>query len=407
MVLRKKIFWLNFLAMAFIAINLRAPITSIGPIVEYIQSHFGLNAAFVGTLTSLPLIAFGLFSFLVVQFHPIKAMIVGLLCIITGEIIRAYTEYIAYFLYIQDTVIVQVFGLCGLFIGTICMGAGIAVANVLLPSFIKSKFSNKVAFFMGIYSFILNTSAIIGIALALPLVRIMGLLHAMAFWAILAIAALLLYIPQTRNGRIQRISVKPKKSFCIYKNLNAWKIAAFMGIQSFMFYGIIVWLPKIIVEKGYNVDIATQITLISQCVAIPIALFGPILLTRLRAKYKPFYMAGLCSLYFISLTLLLLCDDSIILYIIAILLGMPMGGVFSIALLFISQKSSTLFISTKLSAMSQGCGYLIASLAPFLMGGLHDIFGSFAIGILTFAFMGFLLSILGLFAYRADIIEEI
>lgn len=406
MIARKKIFWLNFFTMVFIAINLRAPITATGPLVQEIQTHFGLNSTLVGFLTSLPLIAFGVFSFLVARFQPNRAMIAGLFCIIIGEIVRGYSEYIAFLLHIQNAQVIQYIGLCGLFLGTTIMGAGIAVANVLLPSFVKSKFPNQIAQIMGAYSLVLNVSAIIGIAFAIPLAHSLGLLNAMVFWTILAILALILYIPQIKNGRLHKRTQHSSKTLNIFKNASAWKITLFMGIQSFMFYGVVVWLPKIIVEKGYDIHFATSVTLVSQFIAVPVALFGPILLTRLRNKYKPIYMASLCSLYFISLMLLFFCNSPTLLYFIAFLFGMPMGGVFSIALLFVSQKSSSFFISVKLSAMAQGGGYLIASVAPLLMGKLHDIFGGFRQGILIFAFIGLALCIIGLLVYKAEMIIE-
>ncbi|MCW1538051.1 hypothetical protein OLR75_08075 [Campylobacter jejuni] len=45
--------------------------------------------------------------------------------IFIGEILRSYT------------------GMYGLFLGMLGIGCGIAIANVLLPSFIKEKFSKK------------------------------------------------------------------------------------------------------------------------------------------------------------------------------------------------------------------------------------------------------------------------
>lgn len=63
------------------------------------------------------------------------------------------------------------------------MGCGIAIANVLLPSFIKEKFP-KMASIMGIYSLVLSISSIMGIALAIPLLSVFDLAGAMFFWAI-------------------------------------------------------------------------------------------------------------------------------------------------------------------------------------------------------------------------------
>ena len=128
---KKKIFWLNVLTLVFIALNLRLPITSVGPMVEDIRQYFGLNAAFVGYLTTLPLIAFGVFSFIVARLHHIKAMIAALICIMLGEILRAYGGFIDLGDFIDTKII-------SLFLGTIIMGAGIAMANVLLPTFVNT-----------------------------------------------------------------------------------------------------------------------------------------------------------------------------------------------------------------------------------------------------------------------------
>lgn len=123
--IQKKIFWLNFFIVVIVAFNLRAPITAIGPIIDVIKDAYGLNSTFAGVLTSLPLIAFGSISFIVGYFSPIRAIIVGIFLIFIGEILRSYT------------------GIYGLFLGMLGIGCGIAIANVLLPSFIKEKFPKK------------------------------------------------------------------------------------------------------------------------------------------------------------------------------------------------------------------------------------------------------------------------
>ena len=82
-----------------------------------------------------------------------------------------------------------------------------------------------------------------------------------------------------------------------------------------------------------------------------------------------------------------------------------MGGVFAIALLFISTKSENPQIATKLSSMAQGFGYLLASTSPFILGALHDYFGGFDEGLYLLVFMGFLVSVLGFLANKANTIK--
>lgn len=154
---RKKIYFINLLPVILISINLRAPITSAGPIANLLQDYYGLSSAQVGLLTSLPLLAFGIVSFLVAVFQPVRAMFFGLLCIILGEILRC------------------VGGNTALFVGTAIMGSGIAMANVLLPSFVKAKFPREIPKIMGIYSLVLNISAALGIIAIFPLTHVLPL----------------------------------------------------------------------------------------------------------------------------------------------------------------------------------------------------------------------------------------
>lgn len=65
---RRKIFFINLLPIVLIALNLRAPIASIAPVVDSVREYYALNAALAGLLTSLPLLAFGLVSFVVSYF---------------------------------------------------------------------------------------------------------------------------------------------------------------------------------------------------------------------------------------------------------------------------------------------------------------------------------------------------
>ncbi|SUW99969.1 putative transmembrane transport protein [Campylobacter jejuni subsp. doylei] len=88
-----------------------------------IKDVYGLNSTFAGVLTSLPLIAFGSISFIVGYFSPIRAIIVGIFLIFIGEILRSW--------------------MYGLFLGMLGIGCGIAIANVLLSSFVKEKFPKK------------------------------------------------------------------------------------------------------------------------------------------------------------------------------------------------------------------------------------------------------------------------
>lgn len=383
----KKIFWLNVAIVIIVAFNLRASITAIGPMIDIIQDEYNLNSTLAGVLTSLPLIAFGSISFIVGYFSPIRAIIVGIFLIFIAELIRSYL------------------GVYGLFLGMLGIGCGIAIANVLLPSFIKEKFPKKMASMMGIYSLVLSISSIAGIALSMPLLNIFDLAGAMVFWSVFSFIALMIYYPQAKNGRFFRTKKKESKKINLLKNPTTWKITLFMGFQSFLAYSLFFWYVQIIVEKGYDKDFATDMVLFSQLVAAPVSLFGPLLLGKLKKSLHTPYIAILCAMYAVSFGILLAFDTRFMIILAAFIVGFPWGGVFGIALLFIAQKSSNAKIAARLSAFAQGFGYLIAAQGQWIIGIFHDMFGNFTSSICILFIVGILVNIFGYLAYKSKVIS--
>ncbi|RDU74465.1 MFS transporter [Helicobacter anseris] len=388
--LQKKIFWLNFVVVLFVAINLRAPITAIGPMVDFIKDFFKIDSADVGILSSIPLIAFGVISFLAIYLHPIKGMLIGIVCIILGEICRSYLGYF------QDNLM-----LIGLFGGTLLMGSGIAIANVLLPSFIRAKFANKVPMMMGVYSVVMSISAIFGVVFTLPLLQYFSVPNVMAFWVFFALMALVAYMPQMQNNRLMRSKKQNGNIFEFFVNLDAWKVTIFMGLQSLISYSIFTWYPKMIVEKGFDITFGASMTFYMQLVSIPSALLTPLLISRIRNQYKFILLLCLCGCYVIGFWFLLFCDSGRVILWISLFWGIPVGGAFSLALFLISYKTNSIASAAKLSAMTQGFGYLIASFGPYIVGKLHDGFGGFDSGIYFLMIVAILLNISGILGLLA------
>lgn len=383
--IQKKIFWLNFFIVVLLALNLRAPITAIGPIIEDIKESYDLNSTSAGLLTTLPLIAFGSISFFVGFFHASKAMLFGILLLFLGEFLRSYG------------------GVSGLFFGMLILGCAIAVGNVLLPSFIKQNFPKKTAFMMGIYSLCLSISSVLGIALALPLLEILPLKEAMIFWVIFALAALLVYLPKIKNGRIKRQKKQNNSTLALIFQPTTWKITFFMGFQSFIAYALFSWYVQFIAEKGFGKGLAAHIVLVSQLCAVPVSLLAPLFLNKIRKEFHSFYIGTLCAMYALGFYILYASDSYEMLLLNAFVLGCPWGGVFGIALLFIAQKSADTQTAAKLSSFSQGFGYLIAASSPSLVGFLHDTFKNFQHALLFLIAMSVLVSIFGYLAHKSEI----
>ena len=60
-VIHKSVPWL-IAGVIFIAVNMRAPLTSVGPLVELIRDHLHLSNTMAGMITTLPLLSFAVFT---------------------------------------------------------------------------------------------------------------------------------------------------------------------------------------------------------------------------------------------------------------------------------------------------------------------------------------------------------
>jgi len=144
----------------FIAINLRVPFTAIAPVLESIRHGFGLSITAVGLLNSLPLLAFAAFSPLsasISRKYGLERTLFGALAVISAGILLRSTG--------------SVWALYG---GTILIGIGIALGNVLLPGLIKRDFSGNVASVTGAYSITMGAAGAIGSAIIIPLTQSWG-----------------------------------------------------------------------------------------------------------------------------------------------------------------------------------------------------------------------------------------
>ena len=121
---------LVIIGILLIASNLRGPITGIGPILAFISDDLTLSATQAGMLTTLPLLAFAIFSpissGLARKIGLEPSLMLALLAITSGIVIRSVGS--------TPT----------LYLGTCIIGIGIAIGNVLLPSLLKRDFPSKV-----------------------------------------------------------------------------------------------------------------------------------------------------------------------------------------------------------------------------------------------------------------------
>jgi MFS transporter, CP family, cyanate transporter len=347
------------LAVLLVAFNLRAALTSVGPVLEDIRADLDLSAAAASTLATLPLVCFGVASLIVPRLARRlgleRTLAIALALTAAGLALRVSPSVVA------------------LFGGTLAAGAAIAVGNVLVPVLIKRDFPQRTGLMMGLYVGVMVGAASAAAAVTVPIAEITGWgwRGGLGVWALPALLALLVWVAMVRGegGSTARPPAPPSS---LLRDGLAWQVTAFMGLQSLGFYALVAWLPAIYRSNGLSPQRAGLLLSLLVLVGVPIALAVPSLVSR-TADQRGWPVATTAATA-VGLVGLLLAPASVpTLW--AVLLGIGTGASFPLALTLVVARSSTTADAARLSAMSQSVGYLVAAAGPFAFGALHDLTG--------------------------------
>lgn len=359
---RKLTIIMLIIGIIFIAANLRAPLTSVGPLISLIREDLNISNTSVGMLTTLPLFALSFFSpfspGLARKFGMAKVLFVSVIILTLGILLRSS------------------FGKFGLFTGTVILGLAISVGNVLLPSLIKEEFPNQLGLMTGIYSVFMNIFAALASGISIPLAigKGIGWTGALRIWAGLSLLASILWLPQlvSKKEKVSREEkVKGMARENILKSPLAWKVTFYMGLQSMIFYCMVAWMPDILINQGMEASRAGWTLSLMQLALIPMTFVGSVLAGR-RPDQRFLVALGAGSTL-VGLTGLLFLASSNFVYPFIIILGIGGGFNFSLAMMFFSLRTRKPAQAASLSGMGQSIGYLLAAFGPMFFGYLRDI----------------------------------
>ncbi|MFP8642666.1 CynX/NimT family MFS transporter [Priestia aryabhattai] len=378
MVNRNKLFLLALILAAF---NLRPGLTSVSPVLHGITKDLGMSSTLASLLTSIPLVCFGFCSLfagrLANRYQPEKMITFAITCIGIATFLRVFTNSSIYLL-----------------ITALLIGAGIGVVSPLLSGFIKSHFPDKAASMIGIYSTSMVVGASISIGLTTPLQHWFNhsWKNGLAFWSILALLAIPLWLMVIKQSRIpaSNFSQKTKASLPL-KNKKAWLLTSFVGIVTLLFYCFAAWLPAIVEEKGWTPAFGGLVGTIAMIAQLPATLLLPSLLKVLPSRR--FWITTFTLSIIIGLSLL--CFTNVTPIVSSICLGVGAGGLVSLTLLLPLDMASSPMEASTWSAMTQAIGYMIGAVGPFIIGLLHDYLGSFVPTLYLLIIIGFIAILLG------------
>lgn len=376
-----------------VAANLRAALTSVGPLLEQIQQQLMLSATSAGLLNSLPLILFAVLSpvtpGLAKRIGIERTLGMALLLLVIGIVLRSMPQT----------------GM--LWLGSILIGAAIAFANVVLPTLVKRDFPSRAAAMIAAYAAIMSLVAATASGLAVPLAALnnLGWRFSLLCWSLPALLALIVWLPQLRRSPAltasHAVQTQPVSARSPWRSALGWQVALFMGLQSITFYTIIGWFSAFAASHGTSPQQAGFELFIYQVVAIAANFVMVFILPRARDQRA----IALCSslLIFIGVAgLLLLPGYSLVWLIFA---GLGAGSSLVLALSFFGLRSSHHHQATQLSGMAQSVGYLLAALGPTLFGLLHDLTQGWRLPLIILLCLTLLQMLFGMLAGRNRVIR--
>jgi len=377
------------LGMVLLAANLRPAITGVARLIGQIRADTGISNGVAGLLTTLPLLAFGLLSPIaprVARRFGMERVLLASLLILAAGILLRWAEAVA-----------------ALFLGTVVLGAAIAVANVLLPSLVKREFPGHAGLMTSVYSTSLGISAALAAGVSVPLAQLGGIgwRGALAVWAVPALLAGVAWLPQLgRNDPPADPSARSSPGIRdLWRSSLAWQVTLFMGLQSLAYYVTLTWLPEILQSEGMGAARAGWMLGLSQAVAIVTMFLAPMIAER-RPSQRGVVVVAVGTSGVGALGLLVAGSTASALWV--VLLGLGQGASFSLALTFFALRASDSGHAAALSGMAKSVGYLLAAGGPFLFGVLRDATGAWKVPLALLLAVTICLLIAGIGAARDD-----
>lgn len=355
------------LGIMLVAANLRPAVVSVSPLIDTISGSFGFSSSIAGLLTALPVLFFGISAPVAPRLahrYGIERTIFGSLAVlVAGIALRLVPDAIA------------------LFGGSVLIGVGIGVCNVVLPALIKRDFAHRSGVMTGLYSMTLSGGAAIAAGLTVPIDDAVGgqWRLTLAAWGLFVLAAMLQWLPQLR--RVHTVPTT-RVSGGLWRDRTAWAITIYMGAQSLIFYTFGAWLPKFLMdEAGMSSGAAGGVLALAQTVGLTCSLLAPIIAGRF-ADQRAISLAALaiCVSGFVGL---LTVHGWWVFWAGMVMVG-PGCGI-GLALLFMVLRSNSAAQAGHVSGMAQAVGYGLAAIGPILIGAVHDASGSWTLAMAVLA----------------------
>ncbi|KAA8742658.1 MFS transporter [Corynebacterium tuscaniense] len=356
---------LLFAAVVAVAINLRAGISSVGPVLEETLAAFGAGASQAGLITAMPGFLFALMGLgavpVAMRLGLTRTIALGTVLTFLGLAVRPWVGAMAVFIVLTGFVV-----------------AGIAVANVLLPAWIKQHGGRHMVALMTAYGALLGLSGAVGPLSALVFTGDGAWQWALAVWAVPAVVQVVVWLVVVGKlgndaPRIDEATAENDAplNVSMWRSPTALFLLLFFGLQSMNAYVQMGWLPQIYRDNGLSAATGTIALALVGGLNVVGGLVMPMLIARARTL-TPFVVIFATATAAGYLGLLLSGDQLPLLW--AFLLGLG-GFCFPTAIALIPARSRSHVVTAKLSGFVQPYGYLLAGTGPVVVGVAYGATG--------------------------------
>ena len=376
------------LGIVLIGTVLRSPFTALPTILRDIAQGLGVEVSSLGILTSLPLLMFALFSAIASRL----AQKIGLEHLFT---------YCLLLLTIGS--VIRIFNLPLLYLGTLIVGASIAIFNVLLPSMIQANQPQKISLLTTLYVTAMGISTAIASYLSVPITQASswkGLILVLSF---LCLVTLLVWLPNHRHNHYLEGQQEKKSKENTLKSKSVWAIIVFGGLQSLLFYTSMTWLPTMAISAGLSNSDAALLASIFSLISIPFSMTIPSLTAHLSDGHRQIMLAIISIAGMIGISMLLYPSNNFLYWLAAhLLIGTACSALFPYLMVCFSLKTSSPEKTAQLSGLAQTGGYILAAFGPTLFGYSFDLFQSWIPAVLALLAIDIIMTVSLFMVDRAD-----
>lgn len=344
---------LLFAVIAFIVgLNLRPILASVGPLFSVLQGEAGLTATQFSLLTTLPVAMMGLAAlcgpWLLARIGAVRGIMLGLFILLVACSLRGFST-----------------SLTGLMGTALLGGASIGTIQALMPALIKKAYTQTASTIMSLFSTGIMAGAAVAAASAEPLFSWLRLKPALAMAGVLALLALMLWLPLVKQPQGEQTAHES----VTLSSSRTGLLLLFFGVGTGAYTLVLAWLPPLYIQAGWSARSSGYMLAWLTLTEVAAGFAVSALIGKFPDRRVPLItvllllLAGLLCLVFAPGTTPVLST---------LLLGIGIGALFPLSLIVTFDHARTPAQAGKLLSKVQGGGYMIAALMPLVAGIVRD-----------------------------------